>query len=216
MLQVVTAPTSTPAGLLTATYRPRLSGAVAGDDDRILEIIEDLTQEGERLSPGRWVYAVYKEQIVLDNLQTMLYLQARPVASVTSVAFGTATALDAGTDATEYAIWPGQGLYRENGWDTGEPGWAVTYAGGYWLPSMGAAPGSPVADIDVEGVHLRRALWVSLQATWAEDRDPDSRVKSVNIAGAVAVTTATRNDSGRLVLPPASAAIFLSEGAPRV
>lgn len=196
MIRTVTAPSSTPAALATATTRATL-GATAGDDAAILALIQEATRQAEIIAARPLVYAVYQERIVLDRPgQQWLYLQARPVSAVTSVAYGTDTALDEGTDPDEFAVWP-SGLYREDGWDTGEPGWAVTYAGGYWMPaSMSGSKPATAESIDVRGLHVRRAILEIVHATWERDaRDPSLR--SLAKSGA---TASWATESG-LVLP---------------
>lgn len=185
MIRTVMPPVSTPAALVTATARTLL-GATASDDDAILELIQEATRQAEVIAAKPLVYAVYQERIVLDKPgQQWLYLQARPVSSVTSVAYGTDDALVAGTESYQYAVWP-RGLYMEDGWDAGEPGWLVTYAGGYWMtPSMGASPPATAQTIDVGGLQVRRAVWEMVHATWKRDkRDP--ALTSLSKAGASA------------------------------
>lgn len=204
MIRTVTPPASTPAALVTATARTLL-GAPASDDDAILALIQEATKQAETIAAKPLVYAVYQERIVLDIPgQQWLYLQARPVSSVTSVAYGTDDALDEGTEADEFAVWP-RGLYREDGWDTGEPGWLVTYAGGYWMtPSMGASPPATAQTIDVGGLQVRRAVWEMVHATWTRDAR-DTTVSGRSAPGGASVRYA---GDGSLVIPPGAVGLL--------
>lgn len=224
MLRVTTPATATPAAWtsaqVTSTLRPRLVKAVAADDARILEMVEELTREGERLAtgnPGALWYQGYTERIAVQRLSKRLYLSARPVAAITSVKYDTEDALTEGTDPENFTVYP-WGLYRENGWDIGEPGWSVVYLGGYWLPSMGSSPPATISDFvdatdfDRRAYHLRRALFGAMAFTWESDRGLQS-VRSHGKSGRSIVHTG--GEGGKPLFPGASAAVFLSEGASR-
>jgi hypothetical protein len=195
VLQITTPPASTPAALVTATARAWL-GADAADDTRIQALIEEATRTAEDIAGRRWIYRVYQERIVLDQWSQWLYLQARPVASVTSVAWSD-DALVEGTDSDEFSVWP-RGLYMEDGWIAGRPGWLVTYAGGYWLPaSMTGTMPTTAQSIDVDGLTLRRAIWEIVHATWERDRR-DATLRGFSKSGA----SASFAGEGGLVVPP--------------
>ena len=215
MLQVVTPASSPPRAVVTATARSRL-GATAADDALIEQVVEEATRTGERVSGIRWIYRVYQERITLSRATSRLWLNAHPIAAVTSVAFGTSTALTEGTEASEFAIWP-RNIYLENGWDAGEPGWLVTYSAGYWMPpSMGVSIPTGAESIDHEGVHLRRAVWETVQASWTSDEaDPNVAEEEMQgeKGGKVRKKYSSASGSGsRLVVPTSAAAVFLAEG----
>lgn len=214
-LQVVTPASSPPRAVVTVTARSRL-GATAADDGLIKEVVEDATRTGERVSGVRWIYRVYQERVTLSRATSRLWLNAHPIVAVTSIAFGTSPALTEGAAPNEFAIWP-RNLYRENEWHAGDPGWLVTYTAGYWMPPSMTGPIPAGAEsIDHEGVHLRRAVWETVQASWTSDEaDPNVAEEEMQGQGGGKVRIKYRGGNGsgsRLVVPASAAAVFLAEG----
>ncbi len=200
MIRVTTAPTATPAALVTATVRAQLD-ATAADDTAIEALIQEATRMGEEIAPRPWVYREYEERIIPREVKTWLYLVARPLSSVTSVAFGTNTAIDEGTDADEFAVWP-TALYREDGWDTGEPGWLIKYFAGYDLPSSDDPAPTTAASIDREGLAVRGAIFQIVQATWTTN-PAIKRFKK---------DSAETEFFGDVTVPPVAMGVLIREG----
>jgi len=226
MLDVITPATATPSfwtlSQMSATIRPRLKGAVAGNDAQLVEISEEIAREGDIIAtghPGALWYQEYQELLRLDRSRQWLYLQARPVAAVTSVAFGEDDPVVEGTEADEFSI-SERGLYRECGWGSGSPGWTVQYFGGYYLASMGLTIPAAIADyVDPATGHDRRALrlksaaWRGIQQRWNDDTSPDPSLKRVKI-GPMEREWGGR-DGGAPVMSPKVMAVFMQEGASR-
>lgn len=168
MLRIETHPDNPPRGLLTATVREDL-GLSSQFDRRIERTVEDATAAGEVVSSGFWVYREFFERIILERSSRRLYLQARPVQSVTSVFLDGQEFIETEGD---FEVFPGF-LFREDGWHanahkshghshsggihfhTGRAGWEVRYFGGYWLPaSMGPARSSFAGTLESPGTPL--------------------------------------------------------------
>lgn len=223
MLQVTTPTTTTPSFWplteITAKIRPRLSGAAAADDDQILSDAEEIAREGERLatgSPGSLWYQTYTELLRLSKPTQRLYLNARPVAAVTSVQFSDDEPIVEGTEPGEFVVYSGF-LYLEDGWVAGSPGWKVTYTGGYWLASMGSSPPTELeVFVDTDGhdrraLGLRKAAFKALQTGWARDNIADPTLKRLRVSGMEREWIG--GDSP--IMPPSAAATFIAEGASR-
>ena len=223
MLQVTTPTTVTasfwPLIEITSSIRPRLTGASAADDAQILSDAEEIAREGERLatgSPGALYYQTYAELLRLSKSTQRLYLQARPVAAVSSVQFSADEPIVAGTEPGEFVVYPGF-LYLEDGWVAGPPGWKVTYTGGYWLASMGSSPPPELgvfvdaAGHDRRALGLRKAAFKALQTGWARDNIADPTLKRLKVSG----MEREWNGGDSPIMPPSSVAVFLQEGASR-
>jgi len=214
MLRIETHPTVPPRGLLTATVREDL-GQSSPSDRRIERSVEDATAAGEGVSPGKWVYRDYFERITLNRSTQRLYLQARPIQEVTSVFLDGEEFVEGDGD---FEVFPSF-LYREDGWRSVagrlfspstighdlRPAWEIRYFGGYWLKaSMGDTPAG-VESIDVEGIHLRRALQEVVRDSWFQGhRNPGNCDKDVP----------KRSDGPvGIVVPPTALAVFRQEGS---
>lgn len=185
MLKITTPPAAKPEAL-DPTAMVGVLEAEASEEPRIQQLIQDATRLAEQLACRRLWYREYEERLEGDDTDR-LYLQARPIASVTSVAFGTDDALVEGTEPDEFEVWPEEGfLYRQAGWLAGTPGWRCRYFGGFWLVSMGTAPGGGEVELDVDGGHIRRAIEDIVRLSYQMDGQ-DHTVKREKIGGAAPI-----------------------------
>jgi hypothetical protein len=152
-----------------------------GQEARVQTLIRDATRIAEQIARRKLYFRTYEE--VLEGGDDRLYLQARPVSDVISVA------PDGGglpIDEARYEIWAEEGFLYRVRWPRGA--WRVRYRGGYWLPSMSGDKPATAADVGQEGRHIRKAVEDIVVLSFQMD-GVDRTIKSERAGGRASVST---------------------------
>lgn len=177
-LRITTPPADTPAALDKTATAAKLGTT---DEASVLTLIERMTALAETLADVRLWYRGYRERIEGDS-GDRLYLQARPIAAVSSVRFATDDPLTEGTEDDEFEVWAEEGfLYLANCWDSGRPGWTIDYTGGWWLTSMGATPATGAVKLETDRPDVALAISEMVTLQWQIDTG-DRRIKSAKLS----------------------------------
>lgn len=177
-LRITSHPAAVPQALDPTAIAAGLGAT--GEEAAVGKLIERMTDQFERLAGLKLWYRGYRE-VIEGGDDDRLYLSARPVVAVSSVAQGTDDPLDEGSEDDEYEIWDSY-LYRADCWPSGRPPWTVNYTAGWWLPSMGETPAAGTTALAVAQPEVELAIQRMVELQW-QIQAGDQRVRRAKLEG---------------------------------
>lgn len=205
MIRVTAYPDSAPEALDMAATMSRLR-APDSAASRVELLVQDATALAERIACRKLWFRGYEQ--IAAGCGDRLYLDARPIASVSSIAPATG---GSPLDPSGFEVWPEDGALFRPGSGWGRLDWRVAYFGGYWLPSMQGDVPDGAAALGERAPHIAKAVEDIVAASWDSDR-LDRSVRSESMGGKTAISTTYNTD----LTVPADALAVLKRLAPIV
>ena len=194
--EILTRPVATPQALDPTATAARLD-AVA-DEAVISGIITEVTDEVERQAGVRVWYREYLERVEGGGHEH-LYLGARPIVSVVSVADDSGYTVTEGSDYDQFVVHQEDGSLLRSSWPAIV--WTVRYFAGWYLQSMADPVPTGAYRLEAERPSLAGAIFEAVKLTYEFRSSPallkraKSKLTEVEYFPASAIYAPTRLSS---------------------